>query len=373
MSRLRGAALALALFTTTSACGGPKVPLELFVKEDPIDIAFGDQNPRLPPPDRPAGAEVFNPGFPSFISPPPPKVAPSVLTGPGLIAQPGPSGPPAACPRPDAFATPEQFATDQALEPPREGYYQYRRTGTAKVGGRQVGLAPRVSRRITNVQQSQSGTVAVIRFDAVQQETNVVGARDAAVESLTTTSYQIDRDTTQVGADTDVSGLKIRSISTAGPNGTDFFAPQPPVRIMVFPARAEAADPPPPTSSTTVTTPPSKPGHDERGVDPLTGYAMEIHTQTLDRAEVEGCGVVYQAWRQHVQGTYHLANGNTLYFSSVLYVVPQYGGLIIRDVVHVSDQAPRDDEALHWELPDGTAIDLKSDTVINSIVPSERP
>jgi hypothetical protein len=362
---LQALVIALCAAFTLPACGGPELPLEVFVKEEAVDITFGDQSAPLAPPARPPGAETINPGFPSFVAPPPPPVRPASATteadptpapvSPTTVAAP-------ACRTPDAFETAEVPVTSGVDRAPREGTYTYRRSGEARIGGQAVALSPAVERTISNAKTVSTVRGDLWQFDVTQREVNGAALfRGRPVEAKTITSYEVDPHATAQSlpaAETErVSGMKIRAVTTESGQGIDSFNPQPPVRFMTLPA--------------------SQKGYIEggSGTDPLTGMALDVRFQTVERAEVLGCGVVYQAWKQRVGGVYYNAasppdaTGDGLWFTSTLYVACQYGGLVLKDELHLSDQPPIDPAAVDWQLAPGRDIDVRSTTTINRIEP----
>lgn len=363
--RSRVAALAAALAVALSACSGPKLPLEVFVKEDPVDITFGEQSPPTTVPARPAGAEVLNPGFPSFIAPPPPKVRTTATTGPATTGTPPTTTRPLPpCPAPDPFQTPETTSSNVG-RPPTEGVYTYRREGVARVAGTAVVLSPIAKRSVQEVITVQTPRGAVWRYVVKQTEASPGAALSGATETETETAYEIDPNGgTQPYpvVDTErVAGIKIVGIATKSSDGTDVFQPQPPVRFITLPASQKSYY------------------EGSGGTDPLTGLALDVRFQTLERAEVEACGTVYQAWKQRVEGVYYDAanppdaGGGRLWFTSTLWIANHLGGLILKDELHLSDQAPKDRAATVWDIPPGTDIDIVSTSTINSVTPGRLP
>ena len=357
-------AMALALALLSAACSGPSVPLELFVKEDPVDITFGEQAEDEVPVDRPAGAETLNPGFPSFVAPPPP-LPPRLVTEEDRLTEVTPP-PPDPCPAPGTFDTPETLASSQIVAPPREGTYRFRRSGTAKVDGEVVPLHGAVDRQVTNTQTLPTPRGDTWRYDLVQTEVSALSlSTGAGAAAKTTTTYELDPHSTAQpvpAADTErVSGVKIVRIVTESPAGTDAFVPRPAVRILTLPASAKAY------------------AEGASGTDPLTGLSLDVRFRTLERAEVEGCGVVYQAWKQRVEGVYYATasppdvSGEGLWFTSTLYFATQFGGLVLKDELHLSDQRPVDPAAEQWELPAGQKVDVQSVTTIKSVEPRSGP
>ncbi|MDQ1446624.1 MAG: hypothetical protein QOI20_3088 [Acidimicrobiaceae bacterium] len=363
---LRRAAAVVALALMLGGCSGPTVPLGLFVKEEKVDIVLGsDQKEQRVPAARPPGADPINPGFPSFVSPPPPPVRPTGPAsapgdqGPGDESKqdlPPPPAPLVACPRPRADQPPELVAGSNIEGPPKEGDYTYRRTGAARVRGTTTSLDAEIVRRINKVATITMAGRSVWRYDSTQRESNVVAGSSGHVDAVTTTTYELDQNATVEGSE-QVAGIKIVSVNTSSGDGQDSFSPQPPVRIMTLPASAKSYD------------------EQGSGTDPLSGTHLDTMFRTLERVEVEGCGVAYQAWRQQVSGVYYNASQTpgvaegALYFASIVYIAPQYGGIVLRDELHLSDQAPPDMKTSDWALPEGKNIDVRSVSTINSAVP----
>src|SRR4051812_17290429 len=119
----------LCLLAITAACAGPKTPIEVGVKEFPVNILLGGT-------DKPVTARVLPASDPTLdipVIPPAPKVrAKPVET---------PAGP---CPEFHPFAGPKVVATNRARNAPVEGTYTFRHTGTD-------GYPAETTRKVTNI------------------------------------------------------------------------------------------------------------------------------------------------------------------------------------------------------------------------------
>src|SRR4051812_38870415 len=131
--------LIAAISVTATACG-PHTNVRIGVKEDPVDILYGDKV--KPPPQRPAGAEYESTTAPGFVA------APVILSGPSSTATPAPAIRPASpvtgqplgpnvntgssCSSAPPGSAPHVPAPVDITHPPEPGIYRYRRTGYVK-------------------------------------------------------------------------------------------------------------------------------------------------------------------------------------------------------------------------------------------------
>lgn len=298
---LRAAALSLLAVVTLTGCG-PETKVELGVRAAPVSITFGGKSSSPQP--TPPTLRIPNTG-PGFIAPPQRLDQPAAP-----VAQPQPTAPgpgvlppppvPESCPLASVNAPVEEAAPSIVSKAPKEGTYRYRRSGVLQVGApgddpaavlkrpRQQ-LSPLVLQQVTNVQETPvPGTAGPrITWDSVLIEPGL----------KTTTSYLVDPVGTTLEPRAS-AGLKITRIvvqrtdlpadgplGAAGEDEVETFEPQPPIKIMNFPAVAETA--PDPNGYST-------------GADPSTGATMRVFSAIQGRARVDACGRVVQGWRVKV-------------------------------------------------------------------------
>jgi hypothetical protein len=309
------------LATTLTACG-PKLSLQVGVREEFGDLTYGDKGKRVPPARPPAAAPE---GFPAFVVPPvrprPASVVPTTTTA--LPPLPVPEHKPKLCPGPGTFASPVDSAESDVRGLPAAGPYKFRRTGVLRVGQEQArNLAGPTVRTVANVQQLPvrvGETDGRRRFDVAEEDQGL----------KTTTTYE-------VAPQSALPGLSIVAITTeGGPAGTTSFVPQPSVRIFNLPAKPEPS------------------ATDDQGVDPLSGTIMRVSHQTTGRTRVDGCHDRYDAWEVAITGKL-VGAAQVLDLSATLSVATQFGGLILRDDVSLTGL----DHQATYELHSQNVIDL---------------
>lgn len=367
MSRARLLVAIAALLVTTSACG-PSIDLEGFVKRERVDIVLGERE-RQDNVSRPPGANPVHSGFPSFVSPPPPRIV--TVTPP-----PRPTTPttvPAYCAA-RAPGVAAEVAGPSIDNLPAEGVYVYRREGSAKVEGATTDMTGAVTRRIADAHEVQNSDGSTVRRFSVKQVEGGLQQPDQT-SAATTTFYEVDPNSrTRPGGvgvgglgtrDVDIddeepfAGVKIRAVMTESPEGTDAFHPATPIRIATLPLVPEAeywGDEPHETS--------------EQGTDPLTGARMTVQHRTVARETVDVCGTLHQAWRVAVQGQFSTFEGDAVFFKSTLDIASQLGGLILRDELVLSDATPSDTNGDgEWELNDHIDLYMKTVSTITDVKP----
>jgi hypothetical protein len=361
VTRLRVVAMALVVLT---ACG-PDVARQAYIQRHKVDVLYGNPAALKRPAPRPPGANPVNVGFPSFVSPPP---AITVDNGAGARQATAPVPPTpiiGACPAAPASAAPVTSADSSVAGTPAPGGYLYRRVGDVSYGGRTFPLAGAVRREVSDITSSGAGPDAVRTFKVAQVE-GAIGGADVGVAVRTTTTYQVDPTSpsrpngVQTTPEEGFAGIKLLEVTTEGPNGTDHFAPASPVRIATLPLLPDAhrwgTDP-----------------NDvsEKGTDPLNGAVMQVQHRTVERGTVDACGVVHQTWRVEVQGQFNTGTSTT-YFRSVIDVAPQFGGLILRDELVLTDATPTDANGDGvWEFGKPAQFQLATVSTVTSVKPVE--
>lgn len=305
MKRLVAVAL---LVLVSSACSGPRTPLEVGVKEIDTDVLIGPQRPQpvvaLPPNTRPGPI-----GFPGFVQPP-------------IDTNPPPSPPPPpVCPAADPLAPIARPAATAATKPPVARKYSYLNSGTWRLGERS-GVFPALAvREVAGVENPAAD--GDFTFDVV--------IPDRAGGNTTTTYHVYPNQPTPADPD---PGLYIEQVVTRVPGEEpETFTPTPSLLLLPFPAATGAT-------------------WSARGVDPLTQTVQQFDAKIVSRDVVDACGTKLQAWRVEVTAGTTTSPTADLTFSAKLWIAPQYGGLILKDDVQQEGTA-RDE-------PAGPAVALTS-------------
>jgi hypothetical protein len=136
VSARAGTALALIAVVVAGACGGPRVPLEVGVKEFPSDIIIGAAKAPVPVPV----SLVRRPRRTTQV-----RDVPALPRGP--LATPRP-----LCPDADPLAAPEVEAPNTVAKPPVEGTYYYRNEGDVEAFGLKGKVPAVTTRTIQNVE-----------------------------------------------------------------------------------------------------------------------------------------------------------------------------------------------------------------------------
>lgn len=325
--RRRAPVLLVTLVLSTAGCG-PSQRLDLTIKEDPVDISYGEQAAPAPPRRAPDAAVV--PGSPGLIAPPP-----GVWAPPRSSSRPealdtsqrrdAPSAEKEACPAAAPDADQPAAAPDSVSVNPAAGHYAFRREGAVERAGRVQSLPTDVIRTVEQVTEHTDPTTAlpIREFDVVQKDG----------DATTRTSYRVDLEGLS-------PGLKITMIETTSSDGTESFVPQPALRIFNLPAQPE-------------------PGYtQEQAVDPLTGTTVSLNHKTIGPAVLDVCGTLVGVWRVEIyQSQMQRGLNTTLMTNGYFSVGTQLGGMILHDDLVVQG------------VVDGEAYRLESVDTISSLQP----
>jgi hypothetical protein len=323
--------LAVVAGLLATACGGGDGRLEIGIRRVALDLAFSEEELAEPvPPERiiqmvPAPPEVQEPAdLDQFRSPLPEAPAPPIELCP--------TAPPGAAP-----ADPVTFAVD---DPPVAGSYLRHNEGTIEVstgGALSFTLPfPFISRwDIPSIDEVEVPAPLGLGEPTVHNEWDV--------EKVLSPSYSVV-DRFRLLPD------KVQLVSRTTTNGefTTEFVPDPPVDVYVFGVEN--------TSWTSA------------GMDDEQGTAMLFQGRIDSREIVDVCGTAVDTYRVEVSETLvNLRTGETSGSAegepSIFNVATQFGGLVVREDVHVT-QTTRDPGT-------GAAVVLEFDYVstLSSIEP----
>jgi hypothetical protein len=319
--------IGVVLAAVGTACGPPKAPTEVVMKELSTDIVYGSQHKPAAPAPVPAANPT--PGFPSFIVAPPPSVIRPVTSSPApVVTQPTPSPtvPPAACPDDDPFTFPAEPAPRGVTTPPSAGAYTFRQGGTTRVGDAPpMALPASAVRQVRNVAAAPNGDITY----------------DVVIDSFgdtTTTSYAV-RHTT---GDPSLDGVSITHIVTRRADGTvDEFAPLSGARIIALPAGPGVM-------------------WNDVATDPIRSTSMVLQGQVTDRGRVNACGTVLDSWTVHVTG-HLLGPAKDLTLDATYQIGTQFGGFVLADNVSMKG------------TDGGDAVEQTSNATINDVRPAPLP
>ncbi|HVE75572.1 MAG TPA: hypothetical protein VND22_02265 [Actinomycetota bacterium] len=308
MKSLRVIAILALLVLLGTACAGPKIPLEVGVKEYPTDVILGAQPEPAPPP--PPSANL-TPGFPGFLQPPPPtrELPPEPIRVP--------------CPEAHPFTAPKERAPNRATQAPQPASYKFRNNGTFAVtntaNGKVVrGAYPAESdRKVLNPQRSDQGGFS-FQVEIPQGD------------RTTTTHYSV----TPESPIPSQAGLFIRQIVTRYPDGSaDPFDPVGPgLKLIEFPAE-------PGKNWDTAGTDPDGTAmlfHARIGIEVADGDDVNTDPDIEAVVRIDACGEFIQAWLIEVTGGRIVGPGKDITFRALYAVATQFGGLIVYDNVCMS-------------------------------------
>lgn len=310
---MRKVVWAAALLVVATACG-PELPLEIGVKDRPTDVVYGSQ--KKPPQPAPVPLAPLDPGFPSFIVPPPTPMA---------VARPVPALPKVACPQAGPFDFPGEPVTAGLGVLPKEGRYRFRQEGSGTIDGQPVAPIPAETERvITNVVRDEDGSFT---YDLSQDLAGVV----------TTTTYRYVHFTDN----SEFDGIYIvRQVMTRPDGSQAEFRPS---GTLAGPVGARVLRVPTETGATWAAT----------GTDALRATSMIVQGTVVDRDRIDACGTLVDAWKVTTTGTV-VGPTKNLTITATYQVANQLGGLIVADDVTIKG------------TDNGVAVDQHVRTVINS-------
>ena len=303
-----------------AACAGPKAPLSIAIKEVPSDVVLGAaRRPEL------------------AVAPIPPSALPIDLNSIDVFESSVAADrffeiPPTAeeCPSADPFAAPALEAVNTISLPPAPGSYFFRNDGTFVVSGANAkkGAFPSLGQRhVKNLFKVTTPGSSEIRY---RFDIEVVLA---PLITLTTYSLVPEQSTTPPGLDVTGSGdasatragLFIERVQSQFPDGsTEDFNPATSLLVLPFPI---------------------SPGvnWNSAGSDVESGTAMAFTGVIGQKARVDACGVLLDAWTVRIDGRFGESEGpgmtispdsQTSFIADYAFGT-QYGGLSLMDTVEM--------------------------------------
>jgi len=301
---------------------GPHVPLEVAVKQVPVDIILGLQKVQK------AIASALPdlvPGNPQNLPAPTGNGGPAgrgVPTPLSSAPTSAPSAAPAACPVANLLTTfPEKAATPDLQGTPAAGVYPFRNAGgyqpdTSTSGG--IVAFPDGSTR--TVSAPVSTAPGIFTFDV----TNTAGGRQG--RSRVTTSFEVVPQNITQGTPggqtvTQAAGIFITAISGQPADAPYFsFMPKPMITYLNLPVSFGIS-------------------WDTSGTDPVSGLTLKLHGAIDDsvkgsnkgRRVVDACGVLVDTWEVVASGTL-VGPTENLAIGESYDIATQYGGMTFAEI-----------------------------------------
>lgn len=272
------------------ACGGPKQPFELGLREVPSDLLLGGPKKPLPlpaqlPPSAPL--DIVLPG--GSAAPPPVDRIPPPIPDP-------PPPPPEPCPAADPLSAAERAVVLDITAPPVEATYRYRASGAITQGSQTANVEPTSVQTVDNIRSIGPGEFT---YDVT------------AVHSGTTktTYHVVPRTSTAIPP-----GLYIAAVDSGEGN---VFRPVPEMRMLPFPAVAGTRF--------------NVASSDGRTTIKYEGVVVETLRLDACGAFVDAIGVRFENGNaaMAIPGP---AAPQAEVFTSTYYVATQYGGVITKSV-----------------------------------------
>lgn len=318
--------LALALMM---GCAGPRAPLAIAIKEVPSDVVLGSKKrpePTLvpiPPTALPLDTRTISVFGPSLPDRQPSSFSNALET--------------LYCPAASPLAVPEKPAVNTFSLPAAPGRYDFRNDGSFEISGANAkkGIFPVASaREVRNVRRVVTPASPEVRY---QFEVSA-----SLGELVTTTTYTLVPEQTTApptqgllpdpqDASGSAAGLFITRVQTVFPDGdSEDFTPANSPGLLLLPF-------------------PISPGvtWDSAGGDPGSGMAMAFSGAIGQKARVDACGTVLDAWSVAINGEFGASEGTgltisptsrTSFVASYIFGT-QYGGLSLMDTVEMERTA----------------------------------
>jgi hypothetical protein len=283
-----------------AACGGPKEPLEVGVREFPTEVLFGGTESRIVPP--PSGLDPV-PGFPVLVQPPSRSTSSSAAVPVAPIL--------ASCPKAHPFDAPRYVAGTRSRAAPIAASYPFRSEGTferTQAGRKTTGTFPETIRIVRNVAKTANDFTYSIEEN--------LGDRKV------TTDYRVVPDSPLA----DQRGVFITRVVS----GNASFDPANDIRLLPFPVEVGGE-------------------WDAIGTDPLSQTTMNFHAKVgleipdggdadeapdlLPKARVDACGTVLDGWYVQIKNGEVFGPSTDLTFNWVIVMGTQFGGFpLLEDI-----------------------------------------
>lgn len=340
----RSVALAMLAAVVLVACGQPREPLNVGMREVPNDIVLGGgatptpepTNAPPPPPLPPtpvvisAPVAIAPPARPRFTPPPRPQASaspsaspaatpsPSVSASPSGTPSPTPTAAPAdVCPADNPLDAPAKEARRDFAIPPAEEVLTYRNLGSFSISGADANegtFEGDTMREVTEVEPNEDD----------DDFTYAVVARLA--DTVTTSTYraintppipELGVALDQAGAQ-DTRGLYLVSTVTEAPDGTmSSFAPQPELLLLPFPSSLGDT-------------------FDAAGADPISGVSMSYSATIGDTVRVNACGAPVQGVEVVLSAGRIVGPDQNVDFTARYVFATQYGGMSMEDEFNIA-------------------------------------
>ena len=333
--RLRRRALAAAMIGVpllTSGCG-PSVPVQLGMKNVPLDIAVGNDVATRPPaahgPTAPPVAEALPVIVPVTAAPPP---AVRNFTPPAPLVV----GSGEVCPQLDATRPSPAQATPEVDDAATAGKWPDRSGGTLNIGGVTVGMPPQDTWTVSGATQASQGVYDFAEHGIVLGFPGADGSFHAS-NSTSAPPTPLVAPTSSFG----ISGLTVNF-----PGGAWRFRPATPLTLLATPAAQSSTYQPDPSNPAI----PNTTGTwSDAQSDAADGTAMSIQATDDGFVRVNACGTPVDAWQVHATITFSGATIATasgaapaktdLTLDVVYSVATGLGGLIVDEQVKTAPNA----------------------------------
>lgn len=282
--RLRRRALAAALVGVpllTSGCG-PSVPVQLGIKNVPLDIAVGNDSKPPVPRGGPAPAPVDQ-ALPAFV-PATTSVAPAAAVRSAAPPPPLVVGSGVVCPELDSTRASPAAATPEVDDEATAGAWPNRNTGTLTINGAAVALPPQDTWMVSAVGQPSQGV-----YDFTEHGTTLgFPGADAVFKASNSTSAPAN----PLVSPTSSFGLSQLVVNF--PGGAWVYRPANALKLLATPAAQSSTYQPDPGNPAIPNTTGS---WNDVQSDPTDGSTMSIQASDLGQVRVNACGTPVDAWQ----------------------------------------------------------------------------
>jgi len=294
-----------------TACGRPREPLEIGMREVASDIVLGAQaGDETPPPPPPV------PPTPVVISVPVPRARPAFQPVPPPVATPAPTPTADPCPEDNPLQAPSHDARRDVATPPHEETLTYRNEGAFTVAGANANEGTFTGdslRSVSNVVVDDAGDFTYDVHAELGGTTTVTSYRvintppsDELVPLFTT------------GNVNDTRGLYLVATQTTGPDGTaSTFRPVPEMMLLPFPGVLN-------TQFTSA------------GTDATTGMSMAYSGTVGASVRINACGTPLTGIEVRLTDGTVTGPQTNVEFTATYVFATQFGGLSIDDMFTIA-------------------------------------